>query len=140
MARTRHTRQKAAVLAAVKGASHHPDAKWVYEQVSREIPNVSLGTVYRALASLSAEGLIREYTQAGGPALYDPNTEEHFHIRCSRCGCIEDVPHVDVSKEIDKMIERIRPISSFDRVDEVQLEFEGICSACAKEPAEPKRN
>ena len=93
------------MLAAVKGAEHHPDAKWVYEKVSQEIPNVSLGTVYRALASLSAEGLIREYRQADGPSLYDPNTEEHFHIRCTSCGRIEDVPPVKLP---DEMLETVR--------------------------------
>src|SRR5690606_22674572 len=110
MARPRNTKQKAAVLAAVRGAKHHPDAKWVYERVSQEIPNVSLGTVYRALASLSAEGLIREYHQADGPVLYDSNTEEHFHIRCSHCGRIEDVPPVKLSDEI---LELIRSASGF---------------------------
>ncbi len=128
MARPRNTRQKAAVLAAVRGAQHHPDAKWVYEQVSREIPNVSLGTVYRALASLSAEGLIREYHQADGPVLYDPNTQEHFHIRCTRCGRIEDVPSVKLP---DQILETIRQASSFARVDQVRLEFGGACLECA---------
>ena len=128
MARSRNTKQKAAVLAAVRRAEHHPDARWVYEEVRREIPNVSLGTVYRVLASLSAEGLIREYSQAGGPALYDPNTEEHFHIRCSHCGRIEDVPPVKLPEEI---LESIRKASGFVKVDQVRLEFGGACAACA---------
>lgn len=130
MARPRNTRQRAAVLAAVKSAKHHPDAKWVYGEVSREIPDISLGTVYRALASLSAAGLIKEYRQADGPALYDPNTEEHFHIRCSKCDRIEDVPPVELPVE---MLESIRQASGFATVDQVRLEFGGICSNCAEE-------
>ncbi|MBO8140807.1 MAG: transcriptional repressor [Firmicutes bacterium] len=133
MSRSRNTRQKAAVLAAVKMAKHHPDAKWVYEKVSREIPNISLGTVYRALAALSAEGLIREYRRADGPSLYDPNTEDHFHIRCRSCGRIEDVPPVQLP---DDMLESIRRASEFARVDQVRLEFGGICSACAEKTRE----
>lgn len=129
MARPRNTKQKAAVLAAVKGAKHHPDAKWVYGEVSREIPDVSLGTVYRALASLSAEGLIKEYRQADGPSLYDPNTEEHIHIRCSSCGRIQDVPPVTLPVET---IESVRQSSEFAKVDQVRLEFGGVCAACTK--------
>lgn len=128
MARPRWTKQKAAVLAAVKGAKHHPDAKWVYEEVRREIPNISLGTVYRVLASLSAEGLIREVPQAGGPSLYDGNTQEHLHIRCSRCGRIEDVPYTSLP---DEWMESVRQRSSFARVDEVHMEFGGLCASCA---------
>lgn len=115
------------MLAAVKRAPHHPDARWVYLEVSREIPDISMGTVYRVLASLSAEGLIREYRQADGPTLYDPNTDQHFHIRCLRCGRIEDVPPVRLPAEI---LESVRQASGFARVDQVHLEFGGICSNC----------
>src|SRR5690606_38587094 len=133
VSRPRNTRQRAAVLAAVRSAHHHPDAKWVYEEVSREIPNISLGTVYRVLASLNAEGLIQEYRQADGPSLYDANTEEHLHIRCSHCGRIEDVPPVRLPEEL---VESVRQASAFAKVDEVRLEFGGVCSSCAAQGQE----
>lgn len=131
--RTRNTRQKAAVLAAVRSADHHPDAKWVYEKVSEEIPNISLGTVYRVLAALSAEGVIREYRRADGPSLYDPNTEDHCHIHCIRCGRIEDVPPVELP---DRELEAVLQASSFAQIERVRLEFHGICSACAAQPVQ----
>lgn len=144
MAKFRNTKQKAAVLAAVRRAPHHPDARWVYEEVSREIPGISLGTVYRALASLTAEGVIREYPQADGPALYDANLEDHSHLRCRRCGRIVDVPTVELPAEA---LEAIRRASGFARVDQVFLEFGGICDACAQAagspgaaPGEPEHN
>lgn len=121
------------MLAAVRRAPHHPDARWVYNEVSRDIPGISLGTVYRALASLSAEGLIREYRQTDGPALYDANTEDHSHIRCRRCGRIADVPAVGLPGHV---LEAIRQASGFARVDEVSLEFGGVCSDCAAETQE----
>lgn len=130
MVRHRRTIQRDAVLAAVKQADHHPDAKWVFGEVSRTIPDISLGTVYRALASLIEEGLIREYRQVDGPVLYDPNTEAHDHIRCRRCDHIEDIPTVELPSE---MIERVRRASGFMRVDRVRLEFGGLCSRCAEE-------
>ncbi len=130
MTRSRNTKQKRAVLAAVQRAPHHPDARWVYAEVSREIPGISLGTVYRVLASLAAEGLIREYRQADGPALYDANTDDHSHIRCRRCGRIVDVPAVDVPAEA---LEAVRRASGFARVDQVFLEFGGVCDSCMAE-------
>lgn len=134
MAKTRNTKQKAAVLAAVRRAPHHPDARWIYNEVSREIPGISLGTVYRALASLCAEGLIREYRQADGPALYDANVHDHSHIRCRRCGRIADVPTVGLPEEI---LDAIRRASGFARVDQVFVEFGGICTECASETRAP---
>ena len=136
MVRRRNTVQKAAVLAAVKGAKHHPDAKWVYRQVSREIPDISLGTVYRALALLSSEGLIREYRQVDGPSLYDPNAEEHFHIRCTQCGRIQDVPPVELPGE---MLERVLQASDFLSVEQIRLEFGGVCADCAEEAQQTRK-
>lgn len=130
MARPRNTRQRAAVLAAVRGAKHHPDAKWVYQQVSREIPDISLGTVYRALAALSSEGLVTEYRQSDGPSLYDPNTDAHYHIRCRQCGHIRDVPLVKLPAGT---LESIRRASEFAKVDDVRLEFGGICRDCEED-------
>src|SRR5690606_4455128 len=124
------------LLAAVRGAQHHPDARWVYDEVSRKIPNISLGTVYRVLASLSAEGLIREVPQAGGPSLYDGNTEEHLHIRCTRCGRLEDIPLVPFP---DEWMESVRQLSAFARVDRVRMEFSGVCASCAQQPDAPSQ-
>ncbi|OUN00484.1 MAG: hypothetical protein BAA04_08270 [Firmicutes bacterium ZCTH02-B6] len=134
MTKFRNTKQKAAVLAAVRRAHHHPDARWVYEEVRREIPGISLGTVYRALASLTAEGLIREYPQAEGPALYDANLDDHSHLRCRRCGRIVDVPTVELPPE---SLEAIRRVGGFARVDQVFLEFGGICDRCAQGETKP---
>lgn len=127
MPRTRNTLQKTAILSAVRRAEHHPDAKWVYEQVSRDLPEISLGTVYRVLAGLSAEGLIREHPQPNGPALYDANTEEHFHVRCSRCGLIHDVPMDQLPEGFE---EHLRRASGFARIEEFRLEVTGLCESC----------
>jgi Fe2+ or Zn2+ uptake regulation protein len=63
----------------VQQASIHPDACWVYDQVRRRLPNVSLGTVYRSLAVLEDAGLILQLPQAAGP------TRLEFYGRCSAC-------------------------------------------------------
>lgn len=133
MAKPRNTVQKTAVLAAVQGAKHHPDAKWIYGEVSRQLPDISLGTVYRALASLTAEGLIQKIQQVDGPSLYDSNTEEHDHIRCSQCGLIQDVPPVELP---EGTFQAVRRASGFASVNQFRLEFIGMCSQCAQIPGE----
>lgn len=128
MAKTRNTAQKAAVLAAVTRAGRHPDATWVYEQVRREIPDISLGTVYRSLAALCAEGRIKEHPQPGGPALYDANVADHFHVRCTRCGHIHDVPATALPPDL---LARIQAASGFTAVTNLKVEFQGLCPDCA---------
>lgn len=127
MARTRSTVQRAAVLSAIRRADHHPDATWVYWQVSRELPAISLGTVYRLLATLCREGEIREYPQAGGPTLYDVNTQDHFHVRCDICHRIFDVPLSALPSDLE---ERARSASQFDEISTMRIEFFGRCRDC----------
>jgi len=58
----RYSRQREAVLEAVRSASDHPTAEAIYQEVRKTIPNISLGTVYRNLNFLTSEGKIREIT------------------------------------------------------------------------------
>ena len=123
----RLTPQRRAVLEAVRQAPIHPDACWVYDQVRRRLPNISLGTVYRSLAVLEDEGLIQELPQAGGPTRYDVNVEGHQHVVCSQCGRVADVDIGELS-DLRHMAARS---TGFAEVVGERLEFYGRCSACA---------
>ena len=88
----RTTRQLEVVLAAVASSGdEHPTAERVFERVRPLLPSISLGTVYRNLQRLVADGRIG-VAQVGGRALhYDPTAAPHDHFVCQRCGRIEDV-------------------------------------------------
>jgi len=123
----RLTPQRRAVLEAVRQAPIHPDACWIYDQVRRRLPNISLGTVYRSLAVLEDAGLIQELPQAGGPTRYDGNVESHQHVICSQCGRVADVDVGELS-ELRRLVARN---AGFAEVAGERLEFYGRCSACA---------
>src|ERR1700716_2832227 len=76
------------VLQVVRGTEAHPAAEWVHRVVRRRLPRVSLGTVYRNLRLLVAEGLAAEIP--GPHARFDANMEAHHHFTCVRCGRIVD--------------------------------------------------
>jgi Fe2+ or Zn2+ uptake regulation protein len=123
----RLTPQRRAVLEALQRAPLHPDACWVYDEVRRHLPNISLGTVYRSLAVLRDATLIRELPQASGPTRYDANIEAHQHIVCSQCGRVADVEVGDLS-ELRELVARS---AGFAEVVGERLEFYGRCSECA---------
>ena len=50
--RTRETKQRRVVYDTVKNTHSHPTADWIFEKVRRQLPKVSLGTVYRNLGVL----------------------------------------------------------------------------------------
>ena len=65
------------------------------------LPRVSLGTVYRNLRLLVAQGLVKELRTPH--TRFDGNLSEHHHFTCLACGRISDVagpltePHSEIT-------------------------------------------
>lgn len=87
----RYSRQREEILRVVRETKSHPTADWVYEQVRKTLPNVSLGTVYRNLNLLADEGLVQRVILDDGAVRFDGNTKEHHHFICNKTGKIHDV-------------------------------------------------
>ena len=125
---TRNTSQKKATLRAVKETSSHPTAGDIYGLVRKEIPNISLGTVYRNLKFLKQEGKILELDLAGTISRFDGNTQNHYHFRCEQCGHIFDVDD-PLDREND---DRVAQKTGF-KISYHRLEFCGLCKDCQHE-------
>ncbi len=122
---TRKSKQKEAIFKVLKGTNSHPPAEWIYERVRREIPNISLGTVYRNLKLLKQEGTITELDLTGTLSRFDGNAQNHYHFRCEQCGHIFDVDE-PVNTEFDSQLAR----KTGFKVSHHRLEFRGLCKDC----------
>jgi Fe2+ or Zn2+ uptake regulation protein len=88
----RATRQRALVLDAVRASGvEHPTAERIFARVRGVLPRISLGTVYRNLQRLAAEGRIGVVYLDGRSARYDPTPERHDHFVCEECGRVVDL-------------------------------------------------
>src|SRR5215471_11350648 len=67
----RFTRQRAAVYDYLRSQDTHPTAEEVYQAVRRNLPNISLATVYKALEALVDSHLAAKLANADGPARFD---------------------------------------------------------------------
>jgi len=123
----RYSKQREAILRVLKDTTSHPTADWIYKQVRKEVPNISLGTVYRNLKLLKQEGKILELDFAGTPRRFDGNTHDPYHFRCKQCGRIFDVTE-PVHKGI-KINKRIA-LEVGLKFTCSRLEFEGLCKDC----------
>ncbi|MFW5787168.1 MAG: Fur family transcriptional regulator [Halanaerobiales bacterium] len=123
--KTRMTKQRKAILDILKSTDIHPTADWIYEQVKEEIPNISLGTVYRNLNVLSDMGKITVLDYGSTYSRFDGNPEDHYHFKCLECEKVYDLD-MEVKKELDKEVEKNTP----HRVNYHRLEFYGICKEC----------
>jgi Fur family peroxide stress response transcriptional regulator len=122
--RTRDTKQRRVVYETVKGTLSHPTADWIFDHVRMTMPKISLGTVYRNLAVLKDEGVIREIYGSDRRSHYDAQTESHAHFICSECGAIADVHGV---QEYDWRA--LKELVGCD-VTEQRIEFAGTCAPC----------
>ncbi len=95
----RRTRQRQVILEELKKLESHPTAAALYEIVRQRVPKISLGTVYRNLELLARTGAIRKLEFAGGEARFDGNVTRHDHLRCVRCGRVDDIqgPPLDLT-------------------------------------------
>jgi len=92
-----------------------------------ELSALSLGTVYRNLEVLVADGEIEEVPSAVGATRYDGNVEPHHHFNCERCGRILDVD-IPVPSGLTRRLARASGL----RARRVQISFTGLCAACTE--------
>ena len=117
----RYSRQREALIELLKSTTSHPDAEWLYLNLKKEYPNISLGTVYRNLRMLAENGEILELP-ADGISHFDGDISEHYHFHCSACGRIFDLPRGSVkAPEIEDC--------GFEVLG-FELMFRGICAEC----------
>lgn len=87
----RYSKQRTLVEKIMKSRYDHPTADMVYETARGIEPNISLGTVYRNLKTLSDEGVIDTLETVDKKIHYDGNKKAHIHFICTDCGEIIDV-------------------------------------------------
>ena len=123
----RLTDPRRVVLEVVRGTDSHPTAASVHRLVRRQLPRVTLGTVYRNLRLLVAEGLVNELP--GPHARFDGNLSDHHHFTCLRCGRIADVAGPMTEPHSRALCTRVAERSGFS-VTHHRIEFFGRCPAC----------
>ena len=121
----KHSRKRDAILNCVRGTDSHPTADWVFNQLKPEIPDLSLGTVYRNLAELAASGEIMKFDAGDGTERYDGYALPHYHMICKNCHSVLDI-ELDYDSELDK---KVAAASGAD-VDFHSVLFSGTCKNC----------
>ena len=120
-----HSKQREAILDFLATRKDHPTADVVYTNVRKQLPNISLGTVYRNLTLLSDNGEILRLRVGDGTDHFDADISPHYHFICKNCGCVLDL-------EMDN-IDKINEIAAKNFNGEIEghcTYFYGLCSNC----------
>jgi Fur family peroxide stress response transcriptional regulator len=87
----RFTPQREHVYAVLLQKRDHPTAEEVFIRTKREMPDISMATVYNCLDALVKCGLVRQVTLERGAARFCPNMQEHCHFCCDSCESVFDI-------------------------------------------------
>lgn len=121
----KYSRQRETVLEVLQSVKTHPTASWIYDRARLEIPNISLGTVYRNLSELRKFGYIISFKTDDGNEHFDATTDKHYHFCCTECGKVIDLI-LEGTEELDSKAQKILDCE----VNVHQLLFYGRCKLC----------
>jgi Fe2+ or Zn2+ uptake regulation protein len=134
----RMTHQRRVILEEVRKTRMHLTADEIHVRVRRTLPRVSMGTVYRNLEILAAQGLIHRIEHGHAQRRFDGVIEEHYHLTCTRCGKVEDAP-IEPSDNVLDALESALGLLTKNGIFGHKLEFYGLCVRCRKtEPSFPE--
>jgi Fur family peroxide stress response transcriptional regulator len=105
----------------------HPTAETIYENLRREYPKISLGTVYRNLSLLSELGEIQTIATGVGPDRFDGNAKPHYHFICKHCGAV-----IDLKLQGLEHINLLAQHGFTGDIEDHTVFFYGTCEACKK--------
>lgn len=95
--RTNFSSKRLAILNTIQDTDCHPGARWVYNQLKEQYPDLSLGTVYRNIALFKKEGIVSTVASINGEERIDGNTVPHSHFICRECGSIYDLYNTELT-------------------------------------------
>ena len=124
----KHSKKRDAIYECVRSTKTHPSAEWVYSRLKPEIPDLSLGTVYRNLNLFQQEGRLISVGVVTGLERFDACTTPHAHFICTHCGAVIDVDGTDPPEHLISQVH-------CGAVRECVLTFTGICNSCIRPDA-----
>ncbi|MFH1424892.1 MAG: transcriptional repressor [archaeon] len=120
----RNTPQKLKILEYLKSVKTHPTAEMVHAAVKKEIPTITLATVYRNLNKMAEHGEILRL-EINSEYHYDGNTCAHQHCVCGKCNKICNSFQEEISRQA------LKKFSQQDfAANCVCIMFHGTCKKC----------
>ncbi|WP_019178229.1 Fur family transcriptional regulator [Methanomassiliicoccus luminyensis] len=123
----RWTKQMKTIIDIVYNSNVHLTADEIYVEARKVLPNISLGTVYRNLNKLKAQGMVSEVPK--GPLnTYAKHPDSNAHFECEKCHRLYCIP-------MDMSVYDLSRKSGF-QVNRCSLNMSGICKECEEKASE----
>lgn len=123
------THQRQVLFEVLKSTPGHPSPEEVYSSVKKQIPSISLATVYKNIRLFLNSGIFREVSLHHGSLRVEMNRRPHHHLVCTVCKSISDIDE-----------EELGPMRSPGKLpggffaERFSIDVLGRCAACQQIP------
>ena len=125
---TKHFRKRSAIYDYLCSTKSHPSAETVFTQLKPQIPDLSMGTVYRNLNLFRQQGLASVVATVNGVERFDANTQPHVHFICDHCDAVVDLMQMQIPQSLMDQA----ATQCGGTVGGCSLSFNGLCAACKR--------
>lgn len=132
MKQRRYSKQRELIHQCLKERTDHPSAEMLYQTLKPLEPSLSLGTVYRNLNQLVADG--HALRMSFDADRYDADTTEHPHFFCTHCHRLYDLD-LPLGNSLDQMVADLGYA-----VERYNLVFRGTCLSCRRQDRQEQQN
>jgi Fe2+ or Zn2+ uptake regulation protein len=114
-------------MAYLASRQSHQSAEEIFAALRPRHPRLSVGTVYRNLHILVAQGKLRALRFGSGQDLYDARLDPHYHLLCDDCGDLRDFE----MPILPGLEEGARHLAGDFQLLGHTLVFHGLCRTCS---------
>jgi Fur family peroxide stress response transcriptional regulator len=84
------THQRLQIYRELVRATDHPSAESLHKRLQKDMPTLSLDTVYRTLATFEQHHLVKKVQTVDSQAHFEAQMTQHHHVICDTCKEIMD--------------------------------------------------
>jgi Fur family peroxide stress response transcriptional regulator len=117
------TPQRLAIYDAIVQLKNHPTAENIIEYIKSNHPNISVGTVYKVLDSLTENNLLKKVKTERDIMRYDAVLSNHHHLYCAETDRIEDYEDENLNELISTYFSKNK-IKNF-KIQDIKLQLTG---------------
>ena len=124
------TPQRLAVYKALSEETWHPNAEMLFRKLQPKYPTMSFATIYKSIEILSDIKAIQVLNTGEDSFRYDADVSEHYHLRCLKCGSVDDA---QMDEGIREQLTQSVEMQSGYQISGRQFYFFGLCPKCSKQ-------
>jgi Fur family transcriptional regulator, peroxide stress response regulator len=119
------THQRQVLFEVLRNTPGHPSPEEVYLNVKKQIPSISLATVYKNIRLFLKSGIFREVSLHHGSLRVEMNRRPHHHLVCTVCKSIFDIDEQELG-----LLPSSRKLPGGFLAERFSIDILGRCAAC----------